>query len=325
MVSCAQRIGESVSQDANYTASMPEPTVVWRAFGRTGDICRDSRAERLQMRQRRNDLKEIQKLKQRLLNEGRNNNDGDSAGADVGESVGIDNGDEIPTSTTSESVLSLSKEEFRKEMQIIGQFNMGFILARCRKNHIWILDQHACDEKYNFENLCRTTVLHEQRLLAPMPLELTSAEEACILDHMDIFESNGFHFKFDPEAQVRHRLSLTALPHSGARDGRNAVVFGKDDVAALCGILLEGSSYDVGDGGTGTDGTGKYGNNAVRRYASMSSTQSSRLSQTQQQPSSSLPATTRPETANRILARLPKAIAMFASRACRTSIMIGTA
>ena len=35
-------------------------------------------------------------------------------------------------------------------------------------------------------------------------------------------------------------------------------------VAALCALLLEGSSYDAGDGGTGTDGSGQYGNNAVR-------------------------------------------------------------
>ena len=52
------------------------------------------------------------------------------------------------------------------------------------------------------------------------------------------------------------------------------------------------------------DGTGLYGNNAVRRYANASG-----LSQ----------------NTNRVLARLPKAIAMFANRACRGSIMIGTA
>jgi len=68
--------------------------------------------------------------------------------------------------------------------------------------------------------------------------------------------------------------------------------------------LTEGSSYDAGSGGTGTDGNGMYGNNAVRRHASTSATS---------------------DNADRLLARLPKAIAMFASRACRTSIMIGTA
>jgi len=68
--------------------------------------------------------------------------------------------------------------------------------------------------------------------------------------------------------------------------------------------LIEGSSYDAGSGGTGTDGLGMYGNNAVRRHVNSS---------------------TQGDNADRILARLPKAIAMFASRACRTSVMIGTA
>ena len=182
--------------------------------------------------------------------------------------------------------------------------NLGFILCLSKSNNLWIFDQHACDEKYNFESLCRNTKLHEQKLLRPMPLELSPAEEACILDHRDIFEANGFHFEFKSEAPIRHRLFLTTLPHSGAESGRNAVQFGKDDVRALCAMLSDGSSYDAGDGGTGTDGSGMHGNNAVRRYASQS---------------------TQPDKLNRLVTRLPKAIAMFASRACRSSIMIGTA
>ena len=138
-----------------------------------------------------------------------------------------------------------------------------------------------------------------------MPLDLTPSEEACVLDHRKIFEANGFHFEFRPSEPIRHRLFLTALPHSGAQNGRKAVQFGKDDVRALCAMLSDGSSYDAGDGGTGTDGAGMYGNNAVRRYASTSSQQA--------------------DTAERLVTRLPKAIAMFASRACRSSIMIGTA
>jgi DNA mismatch repair protein PMS2 len=138
-----------------------------------------------------------------------------------------------------------------------------------------------------------------------MPLELSPSEESCVMDHMEIFEKNGFRFSHDPDKAPRHRLSLTALPHSGARDGRKAVQFGKEDVSALCAILgADGSasSYDGGaGGGTGADGSGMYGNNAVRRYAG----------------------TGAGDTADKIIARLPKAIAMFASRACRGSIMIG--
>jgi DNA mismatch repair protein PMS2 len=205
-------------------------------------------------------------------------------------------------------------------MTVVGQFNCGFILARTADNHLWILDQHACDERANFERLCTETVIHEQRLLAPIPLELSPTEEICVMDNLEIFEKNGFRFRIDHAKPPRHRLALTALPQSGAADGRKAVVFGKDDVSALCAIL-QGSSDDsasssaasLAEGaGTGVDGTGKYGNNAVRRHAGGMVV-----------PSSAKPGKASSGSGDKILARLPKAIAMFASRACRSSIMIG--
>lgn len=270
--------------------SQPE-AVVWTSFKNTDEVCRSSRLERMQMMRRRLDLRSLQ----RSCSDGQ---DLDPDANAVTNSVGV-------AGSSQATSISLSKDQFRSEMQVIGQFNMGFILARCKRNHLWILDQHACEERTNFENLLRDTVIHEQTLLKPMPLDLSPAEEACILDNVDIFEANGFKFKFDSSAPIRQRLSLTGLPHSGARDGRKAVQFDKGDVSTLCAILMDGSSYDAGDGGTGTDGSGRYGNNAVRRYASTASSQF--------------------DAADRIIARLPKAIAMFASRACRSSVMIGTA
>lgn len=278
----------SNDESENTLSSPSNKPVTWKSFQGTEHICQSARIERLRMYER--------KRKQKEMRNSRN-----------AEAVCLDNQDVAETvgsQTTKNSVVSLTKSDFGS-MHVIGQFNLGFILARCKNNHLWILDQHACDEKYNFERLCRDTKLHEQRLLKPLLMDnLTPSEESCILDHMDVFEANGFRFDFKPEAPIRRRLFLTALPHSGAQDGRKAVQFGKDDVSALCSILSGGSSYDAPDGGTGTDGSGMYGNNAVRRYASTTSTQ---------------------DSVDRIVARLPKAIAMFASRACRTSIMIGTA
>jgi DNA mismatch repair protein PMS2 len=143
--------------------------------------------------------------------------------------------------------------------------------------------------------------------MAPLPLELSPSEESCILENMTVFEENGFRFAHDPEKPPRHRLALTALPHSGAQDGRKAVQFGKEDVHALCAMLNSEEGYSH-HGGTGADGSGMYGNNAVRRHAGVS--QQSQVDG---------------DTANKVIARLPKAIAMFANRACRGSIMIGTA
>jgi DNA mismatch repair protein PMS2 len=135
------------------------------------------------------------------------------------------------------------------------------------------------------------------------------------MEHLEIFETNGFRFKYDESKAPRHRLSLMALPHSGASDGRKAVQYGVEDVTALCAIL--GACYNddmdtqhVLHGGTGVDGSGVYGNNAVRRYATVGS-----LSQPYEDQ----------QDGSNMIARLPKTIAMFASRACRTSIMIGKA
>ena len=62
----------------------------------------------------------------------------------------------------------LSKADFGS-MRVVGQFNRGFIVARLRKtdmanDDLFIVDQHAADEKYNFETLQATTRLESQRL-----------------------------------------------------------------------------------------------------------------------------------------------------------------
>ena len=60
----------------------------------------------------------------------------------------------------------LSKADFGS-MRVVGQFNRGFIVARLHaaaNDDLFIVDQHAADEKYNFETLQTTTRLESQRL-----------------------------------------------------------------------------------------------------------------------------------------------------------------
>jgi len=66
----------------------------------------------------------------------------------------------------------ISKTDFDK-MQVVRQFDLGFIVTRWRKckegeerglDDLFIIDQHAADEKYNFEMLQQTTVIESQRL-----------------------------------------------------------------------------------------------------------------------------------------------------------------
>ncbi len=51
-----------------------------------------------------------------------------------------------------------SKEDF-KSLHVVGQFNKGFIMATLKETELFILDQHACDEKYNFETFSKNTVI----------------------------------------------------------------------------------------------------------------------------------------------------------------------
>lgn len=39
-----------------------------------------------------------------------------------------------------------------RRLQVIGQFNLGFIVCRLGGD-LYVIDQHAADEKYNFERL----------------------------------------------------------------------------------------------------------------------------------------------------------------------------
>lgn len=57
----------------------------------------------------------------------------------------------------------ISKEDFAK-MDIIGQFNHGFIITKF-ENDLFVIDQHATDEKYNFEQLQANTVMETQVLV----------------------------------------------------------------------------------------------------------------------------------------------------------------
>lgn len=50
------------------------------------------------------------------------------------------------------------------QMSIIGQFNLGFIITKLDAD-LFIVDQHATDEKYNFETLQKTTKILSQKLV----------------------------------------------------------------------------------------------------------------------------------------------------------------
>ena len=61
----------------------------------------------------------------------------------------------------------ISKPDFAR-MRILGQFNKGFIISRLDSGacmDLFIVDQHASDEKFNFERLQATEQIRFQRLI----------------------------------------------------------------------------------------------------------------------------------------------------------------
>lgn len=128
----------------------------------------------------------------------------------------------------------ISKKDFVR-MEIIGQFNLGFMIVRL-DDDLFIVDQHATDEKYNFETLQKNTVLQHQPLVVPQDLDLTAVNELILIDNISVFEANGFRFDVDMKRPVTKRVKLVAKPFS-----RNWE-FGKEDIDELIFMLQEGTS-----------------------------------------------------------------------------------
>ena len=157
---------------------------------------------------------------------------------------------ETPTSAEERLSLTISKADFAS-MHIIGQFNLGFIIA-LRPAHLdpsapsassdlnssdelFIIDQHASDEKYNFERLQATTIVQNQRLVQPQPLDLTAIEEEIVIENEDVLVKNGFLLSVDEsgDVPVGKRCRLLSLPMS------KEVTFSTRDLEELLVLLAE--------------------------------------------------------------------------------------
>ncbi|RHZ57111.1 ATP-binding mismatch repair protein PMS1 [Aspergillus thermomutatus] len=138
--------------------------------------------------------------------------------------------------------LTVTKDDFAR-MRIIGQFNLGFILATRSsedgsaesKDELFIIDQHASDEKFNFERLQAETVVQNQRLVQPKRLDLTAVEEEIVIENRPALEKNGFVVEVDDSGNepIGQRCKLISLPLS------KEVVFGVRDLEELIVLLSE--------------------------------------------------------------------------------------
>lgn len=157
--------------------------------------------------------------------------------------------EETLDSETPEEKLSLTinKSDFEK-MKVVGQFNLGFILAsrtisptdnesdaQPASDDLFIIDQHASDEKYNFERLQAATIVQSQRLVRPKTLDLTAVEEEIVIENRAALEANGFVVTVDEsgDVPVGQRCQLVSLPLS------RETTFSLSDLEELLSLLSE--------------------------------------------------------------------------------------
>lgn len=78
-------------------------------------------------------------------------------------------------------------------MSIIGQFNQGFILVTLvdHSSQLFIVDQHAADEIYNFHRLYEQTTVSRQPLLYPKVIPLDPSRQVLLQQHLDLFNRLG--------------------------------------------------------------------------------------------------------------------------------------
>jgi len=80
------------------------------------------------------------------------------------------------------------------KFRILGQVNKMYIIAES-DNGIMIVDQHAAEERVNYEKLMKqlqTGAIKTQQLLEPMVIELPTAEYERIIHYKDELEKVGF-------------------------------------------------------------------------------------------------------------------------------------
>jgi DNA mismatch repair protein PMS2 len=120
-------------------------------------------------------------------------------------------------------------------MKVVGQFNKGFIMsaipfhdASCvlKRIDLFMIDQHAADEKYRFETFMQSTRISSQPLARwitwtmsvwmvcsyrsrPKHLDLPAGDLFLICEHNELLRMNGFDVRVDENSRT---AQLKALP-----------------------------------------------------------------------------------------------------------------
>jgi len=97
------------------------------------------------------------------------------------------------------------------------------------KDDLFLIDQHACDEKFNFERLMSKKI-DSQPLVIGKRMTLNPGEDQILQDKVALFKKYGFDFNFsDPEC-----VRMTAVPRVGKS------TLGEEDVHEMLFLINEG-------------------------------------------------------------------------------------
>ena len=95
---------------------------------------------------------------------------------------------DLQDQTSATSNKAFSKISFT-QMKVIGQFNHSFVIAHNGRGQLFIFDQHACDEKFNYESLC--SLKRVQPMEIPNPKKIDLAHRTLSKDEIDKFLRYG--------------------------------------------------------------------------------------------------------------------------------------
>ncbi|KAF8367282.1 pms-2 [Pristionchus pacificus] len=113
---------------------------------------------------------------------------------------------------------AIRKSDFA-DMEIVGQFNSGFIITKLN-GHLFIVDQHASDEKANFEKFQKSAVVKNQETIRPQPLSMGAVAETIVRDNIGIFNASGFRFVFPEDGSGAQLVSLPVV-HGASFDRKD--------------------------------------------------------------------------------------------------------
>ena len=145
-----KRLSSAVNEQNNESSSsyanelkQQQDCIVWEAFENTERVVEKAKSMYISIMNRRQRLKKIQEPKTGLKDDQPISYNGSTPTTNDLNDV---DDDDDHLSNDKGKVVKLSKGDFMT-MKVVGQFNLGFILALSDKGDLWILDQHACDEQ----------------------------------------------------------------------------------------------------------------------------------------------------------------------------------